>query len=351
MASEVPNNGPFIIGVTWWLCFFCGGFLTIRLYAKISRHQWLWWDDYVLIFSWTMFFIESIITQLGTNLGFGKHYYNIPSANLLTIALYTSIGASISCFASTGSKISWGISLLRLTEGYCEVFVWFAIVTLFMVMIPSALLTWIQCTPIEKVWNTYVAGRCLDASIPVNYGIFNAAWCAVMDFALALLPWKLIWKLQMRTKEKIGVGIAMSLGILSGVCAIVKGVYMVELRQQDFYFNGKDLAIWTAVETATAIIAASLPVFRALLKEAISTRSNNAGSDEMPLAHLTNVLRTIGGTPLKSRRRSLKMWSKPASRGTDPGSDTGTLSDKTDDAVPGMWQTRILAAESARASV
>ena len=35
-----------------------------------------------------------------------------------------------------------------------------------------------------------------------------------MDFVLALLPWKLIWKLQMKRKEKVGVALAMSMGIL-----------------------------------------------------------------------------------------------------------------------------------------
>jgi len=35
-----------------------------------------------------------------------------------------------------------------------------------------------------------------------------------MDISLALLPWKVLWNLKMRTAEKIGVGIAMSLGLL-----------------------------------------------------------------------------------------------------------------------------------------
>jgi len=44
--------------------------------------------------------------------------------------------------------------------------------------------------------------------------ILLAAYSAAMDFALALLPWKLIWGLKMRTREKIGIGIAMSMGVL-----------------------------------------------------------------------------------------------------------------------------------------
>ena len=39
-------------------------------------------------------------------------------------------------------------------------------------------------------------------------------YSAAMEFVLALLPWKIIWKLQMKKKEKIGVALAMSMGIL-----------------------------------------------------------------------------------------------------------------------------------------
>lgn len=39
-------------------------------------------------------------------------------------------------------------------------------------------------------------------------------YSAIMDFSLALIPWRLVWNLQMRPAEKVGVGIAMSLGLL-----------------------------------------------------------------------------------------------------------------------------------------
>jgi hypothetical protein len=35
-----------------------------------------------------------------------------------------------------------------------------------------------------------------------------------MDLTLAILPWKLIWDLQMLKKEKFRVAIAMSMGLL-----------------------------------------------------------------------------------------------------------------------------------------
>lgn len=226
----VPDNGPLIVGITWWLTFICGGFLWLRIYAKLSRRQGLWWDDWILICSWVgsdftrqcsqtdigqaLLLVEAIITQTGQVLGFGKRTVDIDPNNVLTIALFTSVGASISCFASTFSKISFGITLLRLTTGKIRWSVWFSVLTLFLFMLPSAFITWIQCTPTARAWNPAIEGHCWDATYTVNYGIFNAAWCAATDFYLALLPWTLIWGLQMRLREKLGVGVAMSMGVL-----------------------------------------------------------------------------------------------------------------------------------------
>jgi len=43
---------------------------------------------------------------------------------------------------------------------------------------------------------------------------FVVGYSAATDFALALLPWKIIWNLQMEGREKFGVAVAMSMGVL-----------------------------------------------------------------------------------------------------------------------------------------
>jgi hypothetical protein len=51
-TSPMETNGPVIVGVSWFLFAFCSCFLALRLYAKLSRAHGLWWDDWILIFSW-----------------------------------------------------------------------------------------------------------------------------------------------------------------------------------------------------------------------------------------------------------------------------------------------------------
>lgn len=91
---------------------------------------------------------------------------------------------------------------------------WFSIVTLCVIAIPSITLPWIICIPFGKVFDPRIPGHCIPKSIIINFGTFDSAYAAFVDFALAGLAWKILWNLQMKRTEKIGVGVAMSLGIL-----------------------------------------------------------------------------------------------------------------------------------------
>jgi hypothetical protein len=39
-------------------------------------------------------------------------------------------------------------------------------------------------------------------------------WAALTDFVFAILPWFFIWHLYMKLAERIGLGVAMSFGVL-----------------------------------------------------------------------------------------------------------------------------------------
>jgi hypothetical protein len=134
--------------------------------------------------------------------------------HLETITYYGASALSISVAAITLSKISFGVTLLRLTDGWLRYYVYFAITTLAIFAIPAAVLPWVLCKPITKTFVDIIPGTCMDKQPSLQYARFQAVWAALMDVSLALLPWKILWKLQMRSAEKLGVCIAMSLGVL-----------------------------------------------------------------------------------------------------------------------------------------
>lgn len=124
------------------------------------------------------------------------------------------VTGSFSVTAAIWSKTSFGITLLHLTEGWVKIVTWVIILSMNIAMGLSALFPWVNCTPVQKAWDSSLPGTCWKPEVLVHYNLFSGVYSAVMDFALALLPWQFIWGLQMKKKEKVGVGVAMSMGIL-----------------------------------------------------------------------------------------------------------------------------------------
>jgi len=161
-------------------------------------------------------------------LNYGVHSWDIPIENIAPIMKLAAVATPFILISVIWSKTAFGMTLLRITDGWMKWTVWFLIVTTNIFLGLSILLSFIQCTHIQASWDPTIKGKCWDKDVVVNYHIFSggstlefceeltnkSAYSAAMDIILALLPWKLLWTLQMKRKERIGAAIAMSMGVL-----------------------------------------------------------------------------------------------------------------------------------------
>jgi hypothetical protein len=111
------------------------------------------------------------VTILTVTNGFGKHVYQIPTDNADRLAI---LGLLATTFAITGqcwSKVSFAITLLRITKGYIRWFIWFAIISMNIFFALGALFFWIECTPLERAWKPLMAGTCWNPMVNITYGI------------------------------------------------------------------------------------------------------------------------------------------------------------------------------------
>ncbi|KXH56076.1 hypothetical protein CSAL01_07442 [Colletotrichum salicis] len=85
----------------------------------------------------------------------------------------------------------------------------------------------------------------------------------------------------MKTHEKIGVGMAMSMGILAGVMGIMKAVQsiaIVDFLGPDFVQDFWKVCIfwvWAMAQPNATIIVAFIPVLRVLFRNALSSRPSD----------------------------------------------------------------------------
>lgn len=184
----------------------------------------------------------------------GKHSWDleVTPQNLARFIILLSSRASFTLTALGWTKTAFAVTLLRLTDGFTRSFVWFIIISLNATTVVSGLVPWIQCTPLEKTWNPTVEGACwapkVGTKIWIGMGGMNSfqlssptlplpyrsvelifypladlimmppstrqAYSALMDFTLAALPWTFLYHLALRNKEKFGILVAMSMGVV-----------------------------------------------------------------------------------------------------------------------------------------
>lgn len=106
------------------------------------------------------------------------------------------------------SKTSFILTLLRLvTEFWQKAVLWFLLVTINASMLSIAIVQFFQCavppTP-----------GCVDNKVVIGLGEYAAGYSAAMDLVLTAFPTLVIWKLQIKRSDKIGIIASMSLGVV-----------------------------------------------------------------------------------------------------------------------------------------
>jgi hypothetical protein len=105
-------------------------------------------------------------------LGYGKHLDHTKIEDVPTVV---TLGMTSSIFvvaAVSWSKTSFGITLLRISNGWIKTTIWFIIISMNILFALSPLLHFVSCVPLRKAWNPLVPGTCWDPRVGVYYDIF-----------------------------------------------------------------------------------------------------------------------------------------------------------------------------------
>ncbi|KAI0489671.1 hypothetical protein F4859DRAFT_461765 [Xylaria cf. heliscus] len=257
--------GVVLNAVNWTLTALAAVFLSLRVYCKLSRGRGLWWDDYILIAAWATTLIAVSFITSSIMLGFANPDAVIGAAAARQLQIHGGVQNVFFSLASDLSKTSFGFTLLRVTEGRMRQIVIFMIVTLNITYFFTIIFTFFKCQPAIYSW--LPAETCWSLWTYIQFAIFGGAYSAFVDFVFAIVPWFLVKDLNMKRAEKLGVAIAMSFGAIAGITAVIRTIFLPSLASPNFSTKATTLVIWYTAEATTTIIAASIPVLRALIKE------------------------------------------------------------------------------------
>jgi hypothetical protein len=121
-------------------------------------------------------------------------------------------------WASALAKVSIAISLLRLTVVRIHRLVlWGNIGLTIAVGFMFWLVLLLDCDPISYFWDfadPTKSGTCMSEKILVKIAYVYSCLTIVCDLTLGILPYYLVWKLQMNNRTKFAVGGILSMGAM-----------------------------------------------------------------------------------------------------------------------------------------
>lgn len=144
--------------------------------------------------------------------GMGLHADTVDPNNVVLIAKFLVVAEVLYVFNLVWTKISILLMYYRIFHfPYFKrwaygigtfIICWVITITFLFIFI---------CVPVEKLWYPQLPGHCINQ---VATWIANATSTIATDLVILFLPMPQIWKLQLRTSEKVGLTVAFGLGFL-----------------------------------------------------------------------------------------------------------------------------------------
>ncbi|KAH7123484.1 hypothetical protein B0J13DRAFT_455919 [Dactylonectria estremocensis] len=264
MGEYYGGLGPMINAVLWAQVVVFAVFVGLRLYTRISILSSIGPDDYLVVAALVLQIIYTAFVTVATRYGLGRLFADVGDADVYFTAVMYEVFSQVAGLMVIGvGKLAVGVFLLRIVRNKIQIaFIWTFLAGTVFITLFSSIVVVVQCIPVERTWNKTVPGHCwIDFS---KVGLTVGSWFVVADFCFAILPWFVIWDLNMKRKEKITVACGLSLGVFAGVCGIVRTVALNGLNAQEYIYDTVPMLIWSATESTVTIMCSSIPVLRPL---------------------------------------------------------------------------------------
>ncbi|GME64534.1 aspartic-type endopeptidase [Neofusicoccum parvum] len=281
--------GIIVIAVMFALTLITLGFLAARLYTRIVILKLPGSDDWAAVLAWTMLLIYSAFLTEATRHGLGARGTNASPVAFGEMYKMVAIGQSFSYIGVAASKASVALFLLRIVvKTWHRIVLWAIIAVLSTICTLSSILHFARCDPVEACWDATVPGKFLmDPNTFTEILVAASIISVLSDIALVILPWTILYGLQMSRSEKRLIGTALSFGGLAAIAGIIRTETILTTNTSDLsvlmYRIARPL-LWCATELCVTICASCVPILRPLWRALRGQSSASHGYSTTALA-------------------------------------------------------------------
>ncbi|OHE93040.1 integral membrane protein [Colletotrichum orchidophilum] len=269
--DDIQYRGTQLFAVQLSFLLAAGIFVLSRAYVKVCIVKSVAVDDWLIFGAMLGYTAYGGIALHGITSGAtGKHITELKvdqavislRAWYICEVLYSPITLAI--------RTSICVLLLRLALNKVHRWIIYGnLAVVWMISIAFFCIMTFQCMPPSYFWKQLYGeeGSCINFNIVPDATIAHSIISAMSDWCMGLLPIALLWNVNLNRRTKALVAVLLSMGMVAGIALIVRIPYVRRLAiSTDFLYETIDVAIWSVLEPALGIIAASVTSLRPLFQ-------------------------------------------------------------------------------------
>lgn len=214
---------------TWSLTALSLLLVLLRLYTRIRIVRLLSSEDHMYWVSFLFLLAYASTLQIAVFNGLGTDFWSLTFAQSSDAIFWTYVANSFAILGNALAKMSMGLFLLRVVQvRWHKVALWTLVGITGGSSVALTVMLWCQTTPARMAWDPIrTPGKWNIQIQPMSVGL--GVWSSAVDFFFAVFPWLVIWSLKMPQRDKIMLAGGMSLGVIAGVCGIIRTVVLARL--------------------------------------------------------------------------------------------------------------------------
>ncbi|KAK0666246.1 hypothetical protein QBC41DRAFT_256596 [Cercophora samala] len=271
MLSDLDPRGVrlFVLQITFLVLVYI--FISLRILVKSLTVKKISLDDWLIFVAVIVYTTHATITiwgivyaseegdkdfVRGENIALHSWFLNEALYAPLSALIRTSIAVFLLRIAT--AKIHRNIIYVNLACTWVLTTIYFFIVVF-------------QCSPSSYFYDQVLdpsSGSCIDKDIVPRVTIAHSIINAITDFILAFLPIAILWDVKLNKRTKVGVATLLGMGVLAGICLIVRIPYVkfIPISDPEFLEQTNGTAFWSVMETSLGIIAGCAATLRPLMR-------------------------------------------------------------------------------------
>ncbi|KAF5026367.1 hypothetical protein F66182_1575 [Fusarium sp. NRRL 66182] len=260
-AEAAHNKGPIMISVAVILMSLGVLMVVLRLWCRrINKAIGL--DDIAAVITVTCLIGSGSAIISMTRYGLGRHSWTVPDETMILYSRCFWISILFYMMSLFWAKMTLLIQYYRIMA--VSNMRWLCLGTIILVAMwgsSQAIMVFLQCIPLQAVWDPRIKGRCIAHT--TTWWYINGVINIVSDFAIIIIPLPVVWKLNLARSQKILLSGVFGLGLFTIAVSILRLQWLTP--KPDVTWWNVTAASWSLAELVSAIACACLPTFKPAL--------------------------------------------------------------------------------------